>query len=82
MLLQSHEDGVISVLPALPKAWQSGAVKGMKARGGFTLDFAWEEGEVKTVRLHSAKGNKVILFADGSEIDLELRAGESIEMEF
>jgi len=82
MLLQSHEEGVIRVLPALPKAWQSGAVKGMKARGGFTLDFTWEEGEVKTVRLHSAKGNKVILFADGSEIDLELRAGESIEMEF
>lgn len=82
MLLQSHEEGVISVLPALPKAWQSGAVKGMKARGGFTLDFTWEEGDVKTVRLHSTKGKKVILFADGSEIDLELRAGESIEMEF
>jgi alpha-L-fucosidase 2 len=82
MLLQSHEEGIIRVLPALPKAWPSGTVKGIKARGGFTLDFTWEEGEVKTVRLHSANGNKVILFADGSEIDLELRAGESIEMEF
>ncbi|OOG78248.1 glycoside hydrolase N-terminal domain-containing protein [Algoriphagus sp. A40] len=82
MLLQSHEDGIIRVLPALPKAWSSGSVKGLKARGGFTLDFTWESGEVKTVRLHSAKGNKVILFADGSEIDLQLKAGESIEMEF
>lgn len=82
MLLQSHEEGIIRVLPSLPKTWQSGMVKGIKARGGFTLDFAWKEGEVKTVRLHSAKGKKVILFADGSEIDLELRAGESIEMEF
>lgn len=82
MLLQSHEDGIIRVLPALPKAWQSGSVKGMKARGGFTVDFTWESGEVKTVGLHSAKGNKVILFADGSEIDLQLKAGESIEMEF
>lgn len=82
MLLQSHEEGIIRVLPDLPKAWQSGAVKGMKARGGITLDFTWEEVEVKTVRLYSAKGKKVILFADGSEIDLELRAGESIEMEF
>jgi alpha-L-fucosidase 2 len=82
MLLQSHEEGVISVLPALPKAWQSGSVKGLKARGGFTLDFTWESGEVKTVRLKSESGKKVILFADGSEIDLELRAGESIEMEF
>jgi alpha-L-fucosidase 2 len=82
MLLQSHEVGVISILPALPKAWPNGAVKGIKARGGFKLDFTWEEGDVKTVRLHSAIGKKVILFADGSEIDLELSAGESIEMEF
>ena len=82
MLVQSHEEGIIRILPALPKAWQSGSVKGMKARGGFTLDFTWEAGEVKTVRIHSAKGKKIVLFADGSEIDLELRAGESIEMEF
>ena len=82
MLLQSHEEGIIRILPALPKAWPTGEVKGMKARGGFTLDFTWEKGEIKTVRLHSAKGKKVILFADGSEIDLELKAGESIEMEF
>lgn len=82
MLLQSHEEGIIRVLPALPKAWRSGEVKGMKARGGFTLDFSWENGEVKTVKVHSDKGKKVVLFADGSEIDLLLKAGESIEMEF
>lgn len=81
MLLQSHEDGVIRVLPALPNAWPTGSVKGLKARGGFTLDFAWESGDVKTVKIHSEKGNKVVLFADGSEIDLQLKAGESIEME-
>lgn len=82
MLLQSHEEGIIRILPAIPNAWQSGSVKGLKARGGFTLDFTWESAEVKTIRLHSLNGRKVILFADGSEIDLELRAGESIEMEF
>lgn len=82
MLLQSHEEGMISILPALPKAWQSGTVNGMKARGGFTVDFTWEKGDVKTVKLCSGKGKKVTLFADGSEIDIELRAGESIELEF
>ena len=82
MLVQSHEPGMIRVLPALPKAWQSGEVKGIKARGGFTLDFRWENGKVKTVRILSNQGKKVILFADGSEIDLDLKAGESIEMEF
>jgi alpha-L-fucosidase 2 len=82
MLLQSHEEGVIRVLPALPKAWQSGNVKGLKARGGFTLDFSWESGQVNKVKIYSEKGESVVLFADGSEIDLQLKAGESIEMEF
>lgn len=82
MLIQSHEPGVIRILPALPAAWQSGEVKGIKARGGFTLDFNWENGEVKTVRILSNQGKKVVLFADGSEIELELKAGESFEMEF
>lgn len=82
MLVQSHEPGIIRVLPALPETWQTGEVKGIKARGGFTLDFNWENGEVKTVKILSNLGKKVTLFADGSEIELELKAGESIEMEF
>lgn len=82
MLIQSHEPGIIRILPALPEAWLSGEVKGIKARGGFTLDFNWENGEVKKVKILSTQGRKVILFADGSEIELELKSGESIEMEF
>lgn len=82
MLIQSHEEGIIRILPALPKAWTSGKVSGIKARGGFTLDFTWENGEVKTLKVRSSLGKKTTLFADGSEIELELRPGESIEMEF
>ena len=45
MLLQSHT-GEIHLLPALPSAWRSGKVSGLRARGNLTIDMSWEHGEV------------------------------------
>ncbi|MCM1522607.1 MAG: glycoside hydrolase family 95 protein [Muribaculaceae bacterium] len=47
MLMQSSEDGDVKTLPALPDAWKSGEVKGLRTRGGRRVDMKWEDGEVK-----------------------------------
>jgi alpha-L-fucosidase 2 len=58
MLVQSHrtEDGapVIELLPALPSAWPAGEVRGLRARGGVTVEhLAWSGGEPAEVTLRS-----------------------------
>jgi alpha-L-fucosidase 2 len=55
MLMQSHE-GVIDLLPALPKEWGSGEFKGVCARGAFELDMKWADGKITTVEVLSKQG--------------------------
>ncbi|GAA0137826.1 glycoside hydrolase family 95 protein [Paenibacillus sp. YSY-4.3] len=50
MLLQSHEE-TIELLPALPEAWKNGRFSGLKARGGFTVSAAWENGRLRSAEL-------------------------------
>ena len=64
MLMQSHE-GEIVLLPALPKAWPTGSLKGLRARGGFEVDIAWQDGKVTTIRVRSKEPREVLVRVNG-----------------
>ena len=59
MLLQSHlgtpDARIIDVLPALPDAWKGGSVRGLKARGNFTVDIEWRDCKVTKLTITAAK---------------------------
>ncbi len=64
MLLQSHS-GEIELLPALPKAWPTGKVLGLRARGGYTVDIQWKDGKVTQYRIASPEPRAVRIRVNG-----------------
>lgn len=76
MLMQSHA-GYIDLLPALPKAWPSGSIRGLRAPGGFEVDIEWHDGELTAARITSV-GGTTCKVRYGTEIcEVTLRKGQS-----
>jgi len=78
MLLQSCA-GEIELLPALPKSWPNGSVKGLRARGGFELDIRWKDGKLANVTVRSHAGGSCRLRYGAATRDLNLAKGQSAE---
>jgi alpha-L-fucosidase 2 len=76
MLMQSQSDE-IELLPALPRAWPTGRVKGLRARGGFEVDLSWRDGVLVEAKITSLHGG-AIRVRHGSEVrDVKLAKGGS-----
>lgn len=91
MLIQSHADA-IELLPCLPPQWQSGSFTGLRARGNFVVDAAWESGALTSAVIHAGRDGVCRLahptaqIADGVRegdiLSFPVRAGESYTVQF
>jgi len=76
MLLQSH-DGSVHLLPALPGAWKSGSVTGLRARGGFVVDMQWKDGKLAGAAIRTSGGKSCRVRYGQNAVDLSFKPGET-----
>lgn len=75
MLIQSHLD-TIFMLPAVPDAWQTGDVEGLKARGNYELDFTWNNGVLETGLIKAQKQDTCRLVFNDCFVEFPVNQGE------
>ena len=90
MLLQSHVPVgeksttprfIIHLLPALPAAWPSGSVKGLRARGGLSVDLEWKEGKLAGAALTPSQSGPIEVRLGEKTTTLQGEAGKPLQID-
>jgi len=81
MLLQS-QNGIITLLPALPKSWTDGEMKGLCARGGFEVNLQWKNNQLITGTIYSKKGGTCEVSYLSKRQKMSLKPGQRVPIKF
>ncbi|GAB3290849.1 hypothetical protein GCM10027511_03560 [Hymenobacter humi] len=75
MLLQS-QTGTLDLLPALPSAWSTGSIRGLRARGGFLVNMKWAQGQLQEVEIQSEAGRECVVRYGEKQLRLATKPGK------
>ncbi len=75
MLMQSHLNAIV-ILPALPAVLPEGHIRGVRARGGFDLEFEWKDGQLVRLKVLSTAGYPLTLRYGDKICTLATKKGE------
>ncbi len=79
MLMQSRGDEIL-LLPALPKAWPTGSITGLRARGRCMVDVRWRDGQLAEVTLRSDRAGRRIVRLGTRRVEVDLVPGRAVRL--
>ena len=79
MLMQSDGEEIL-LLPALPRAWPTGSISGLRARGGCSVDLRWRAGALEEVVLTGSIAGRHVVRLGEARAEVALQPGEQVRL--
>jgi alpha-L-fucosidase 2 len=78
--VQRGQAGYIHLLPALPRSFPTGSVRGLTARGGFTVGISWRDSKLVSATIRAAESKPFKIRYAGKEIEIQAQAGRTYRL--